>query len=205
MRNMLATLLFSQGTPMMLAGDEFARTQQGNNNAYCQDNLVSWVDWDVPASGLAMIRFVQRLTALRLRYRVLRRDSFLTGLPSESFGVKDVSWIDASGEELRGEEWSDGRHRCFGMLLDGRAQPTSAEPSGEDATLLMVLNAHHDVVPFTLPAHQGGRLWSVLVDTDAPDGPADVAHDFSRAMVPFAGVYAVAARSLVLYVLEAGG
>ena len=180
MRNMLATLLFSQGTPMLLAGDEFARTQQGNNNAYCQDNFVSWIDWDVTASGQAMIRFVQRLTALRLRYAVLRRDRFLTGLSSESFGLKDVTWIGASGNELRAEDWSDEGLRCFGMLLDGHALQTRVDESGEGASLLLVLNAHHDAVAFTLPSHPGGSGWSILVDT-ADVAHEDVAHDFSGA------------------------
>ncbi len=195
-RNLLATLLLSQGTPMILAGDEFARTQQGNNNAYCQDNDVSWIDWDVPASGQALIRFVQKLTTLRHHYPVLRRDRFLTGLFDEGLGIKDVTWINASGAELRDGDWSDGNMRCFGMLKDGRAQPTGIGRRGEDATMLIVLNAHHDQVNFTLPAHPGGSRWSALVDTNAPDREA--AELFSAG-----DIYQVTARSLLVFALEA--
>ena len=140
-RNFLATLLLSQGTPMLLAGDEFARTQNGNNNAYCQDNEISWVDWDITEKGQSLIRFVQRLTALRHKYPILRRSRFLTGDYNEELGVKDVTWINASGTEMKPEEWGDTNMRCFGMLMDGRAQPTGIRQRGEDATLLMVLNA----------------------------------------------------------------
>jgi len=196
MRNMLATLLCSQGTPMLLAGDEFARTQRGNNNAYCQHNYVSWVNWDVPAGGQALIRFVRKLIALRHRYPVLRRDRFVTGQQDESRGVRDVAWIGASGVELRDEDWSDGSMRCFGMLMDGRVQPAGVvEREGEDGTLLMVLNAHHEPVAFTLPAHRGGSGWSLLIDTNAPDrreergAPGDA--------------FPVAARSLLVFAMEA--
>src|SRR5207248_1821607 len=154
-RNFLGTLLLSQGTPMLLAGDEFARTQQGNNNAYCQDNEISWVDWDIGEEGEALIRFVQQLTALRHKYPILRRSRFLTGVYNEELGVKDVAWINASGAEMTPEEWGDMSMECFGMLMDGRAQPTGIRRRGEDATLLMVLNGYHDLVGFTLPETVG--------------------------------------------------
>src|SRR5690348_1601995 len=114
-RNFFATLLLSQGTPMLLAGDEFARTQQGNNNAYCQDNEISWVDWEIGEEGEALIRFVQQLTALRHKYPILRRSRFLTGVYNEELGVKDVTWINASGAEMKPEEWGDMSMECFGM------------------------------------------------------------------------------------------
>ena len=196
MRNMLATLLLSQGTPMLLAGDESARTQQGNNNAYCQDNDVSWVNWEVPESGRALTRFVQKLTKLRRQYPILRRERFLTGEFNGSLGIKDVTWINASGVEMRAEDWSDGHMRCFGKLLDGRAQPTGVGRRGDDATMLIVLNAHHDLVTFTLPVHPGGSRWSLLIDTNVPDREA-------AAGFPFGEVYDVPARSLLLFALEA--
>ena len=196
MRNMLATLLLSQGTPMLLAGDESARTQQGNNNAYCQDNDVSWLNWEVPESGLALTRFVQTLTKLRRQYPILRRERFLTGEFNEALGIKDVTWINASGAEMRAEDWSDGHMRCFGKLLDGRAQPTGVGRRGDDATMLLVLNAHHDLVTFTLPVHPGGRRWSLLIDTNAPD--RETAARFSSG-----AAYEVTPRSLLLFALEA--
>ena len=122
MRNMLATLLLSQGTPMLLAGDEFGRTQQGNNNAYCQDNEISWVDWNLVEPGESLIRFVKKLTALRRHYPILRRSRFLSGEMNEELGIREITWINASGKQMEQEQWSDDAMLCFGMLLDGRAQ-----------------------------------------------------------------------------------
>ena len=194
MRNMLSTLLLSQGTPMLLAGDEFARTQQGNNNAYCQDNAISWVDWKLAASNAAQIRLVQKLTALRHKYAILRRNRFLTGAYDEELEVKDLTWINASGAEMRSEDWSDGNMRCFGMLMDGRARPTGVRQRGTEATMLLVLNAHHDLVQFTLPACPGGDHWSVVLDTNAPE--SDTSESFAAG-----DVYQVTGRSLLLFAL----
>ena len=165
-KNVLATLLLSQGTPMLLAGDELGRTQRGNNNAYCLDSEISWLDWNIEKRGRSMIQFVQQLIRLRHNYLILRRSRFLTGDYNEELGVKDLTWINASGAEMRVEEWNDSNMHCFSMLMDGRAQPTGISRRGEDATLLMVLNAYNDLVKFTLPETVGGREWSLLVDTN---------------------------------------
>ena len=165
-KNVLATLLLSQGTPMLLAGDELGRTQRGNNNAYCLDSEISWLDWNIEKRGRSLIQFVQQLIRLRHNYPILRRSRFLTGDYNEELGVKDLTWINASGAEMRVEEWNDSNMHCFSMLMDGRAQPTGISRRGEDATLLMVLNAHNDLVKFTLPETVGGREWSLLVDTN---------------------------------------
>jgi hypothetical protein len=151
---------------MLLAGDELGRTQRGNNNAYCQDSEIGWLDWNIEKRGRSLIQFVQQLIRLRHNYPILRRSRFLTGDYNEELGVKDVTWINASGAEMRVEEWDDGDMHCFGMLMDGRAQPTGISRRGEDATLLMVLNAHNDLVKFTLPETMGGREWSLLIDTN---------------------------------------
>ncbi|HWI14240.1 MAG TPA: glycogen debranching enzyme GlgX, partial [Burkholderiales bacterium] len=193
-RNLLATLLLSQGTPMMLAGDEFGRTQRGNNNAYCQDNEISWVDWRYGDRGAALLRFTQRLTALRHEYPVLRRTRFLTGERNEALDVKDVTWMNASGAEMRDEDWLDGNMRAFGMLIDGRAQTTGVKRRGSDATILLVLNAHHDLVRFTLPACNGGGTWKLLVDTNVTENTKEPAFECGHA-------YEVTARSLLLFVL----
>src|SRR5437868_4270402 len=124
MKNMLATLLLSQGTPMILAGDERARSQQGNNNAYCQDNEISWLDWKTDDAIERLIRFVKKLTGLRHKYPVLRQKRFLSGTYNEELGVKDAAWVSATGAEMTSAEWDDGNTRCFGMLLDGRAPQT---------------------------------------------------------------------------------
>jgi isoamylase len=122
LRNFLATLLLSQGAPWYLPETNFGRTQQGNNNAYCQDNEISRVSWDIGEKGSSLIRFVQKLTALRQWYPILRRNRFLTGKYVEEVGAKDVTWINAKGAETTQEQWQDPGRACFGMLLDGRAQ-----------------------------------------------------------------------------------
>jgi glycogen operon protein len=194
MRNFLATLLLSQGTPMVLAGDEFARTQQGNNNAYCQDNEISWLNWNIDERGQSLTRFVQKVTALRHRYPILRRNRFLTGTYDEELEVRDLTWINASGAEMRNEDWSDGLMRCFGMLIDGRAQPTGVRQRGTEATMLLVLNAHHDLVQFKLPEAPGGTGWRLLIDTNVPENGAEP--DFS-----VGDEYGVTGRSLLLFAL----
>jgi glycogen operon protein len=130
MRNFFATLLLSQGTPMIVAGDEFARTQHGNNNAYCQDSEIGWVNWDLSEDGKALLKFVKRLIKLRLAYPILRRGRFLVGDYNEDIGVKDVTWLAADGSEMTTEHWHDPHNRCLGMLLDGRAQETGIRRQG---------------------------------------------------------------------------
>jgi isoamylase len=195
MRNMLGTLLLSQGTPMMLAGDEFARTQKGNNNAYCQDDEISWVDWSLAKRNETQVKFVQKVIALRHKYPVLRRNRFLTAEYNEELGVKDVTWINANGSEMQGSQWADANMRCFGMLMDGRAQTSGVRQLGHDATLLLVLNVHQDLVQFTLPKCVGGDRWSLLVDTNAPDGPEGNTFKMEAA-------YGVTAHSLLLFELQ---
>ncbi len=169
MRNMLATLLFSQGTPMLLAGDEFGRTQQGNNNAYAQDNEISWLNWDLDTRGKAQIEFVKRLCAMRHKYAILRRNLFFTGAFDEELEVKDLTWINAAGTEMQDHDWADTQMLCFGMLIDGRARPTGVRQRGTEATLLIVMNAYHDLVEFAMPVIPGGGSWDLLIDTNIPD------------------------------------
>ena len=194
MKTMLATLLLSQGTPMLLAGDEFGRTQNGNNNAYCQDNEISWLDWNHEDREERLIAFVRKLTGLRHQYPILRRARFLTGEYNEELGVKDVTWINANGEEMRQEHWDDVNVRCFGMLLDGRAQETGIRRRGELATLLIIFNSWQDVVRFALPAASGGRGWTLRADTNFPDSTEEP-------QFPIGHSYEVTARSLLLFQL----
>src|SRR5436190_7188131 len=131
MRNFLATLLFSQGTPMILAGDEFARTQKGNNNAYAQDNEISWIDWDaIDDDARALTGFTRKLIQLRKDLPVLRRNRFLTGAFDDELQVKDVAWLSPTGAELTQEQWNDAKARSLGVLLDGRAQSTGIRKRG---------------------------------------------------------------------------
>jgi len=196
-RNLLSTLLLSQGTPMILAGDEFGRTQKGNNNAYCQDNEISWVDWEgIDEDGRALTEFVRNLTTLRHRLPVLRRSRFLTGEYNEALDVTDARWLSPDGTDLTPEQWADPLMRCFGLVIDGRAQASGIRRPASDATLLLVLNAHHDVVNFTLPEVPEGERWTCLLDTNMP----------VRAELPQFSAgddYQVTARSLLLFALEA--
>jgi glycogen operon protein len=198
MRNLLSTLLLARGTPMLLAGDEFARSQGGNNNAYAQDNEISWIDWEgIDDDGRALASFVRKLLTIRGALPMLRRGRFLTGTYDEELGVKDVTWLTPSGDEMNPEHWSDGNARCLGVLLDGRAQETGIRRIGTDATLLLVLNAHDDIVRFKLPEAVGGRQWLCLVDTNQAET------DFARH--PFGHEYEVTARSLLLFILQPTG
>ena len=168
MRNMMATLLLSQGTPMILAGDEFARTQQGNNNAYCQDNEISWIDWSRLEQHQTLFQFTRRLIQLRQDYPILRRQRFMTGDWDEDLEVRDVTWINCDGEQMRDQNWTDNSVRCFAMLMDGRAKVSGIRRAGTDATLLMILNSFHDVLEFTMPPCSGGAHWQLLLDTNRP-------------------------------------
>ncbi len=196
MRNMLATLLLSRGTPMILAGDEFARTQDGNNNAYCQDNEVSWVNWErISEDQKGLTKFVQTLIAIRRALPMLRRGRFLTGEFDEEIGVRDVTWLTPAGEEMTPDQWEDTNARCVGVLLDGRAQETGIRRIGTDSTLLQILNAHNDVVRFRLPEAVGGTEWVRLIDTTLSEGDGLERFQFGHE-------YHVTGRSLALFVLR---
>jgi isoamylase len=192
-RNFLATLLLSQGTPMLLAGDEFGRTQRGNNNAYCQDNEISWLDWSASDSGVPLQQFVRELTALRAKFPILRRRRFLTGQYDEEYGVKDVTWIAPSGEEMQQQDWS-AEAKCFGMLMDGRSQSQGLRERGTDATLLLVFNSHHEPADLTLPPCNGGSAWRLLIDTA-------VERVTGRQDFRVLEHYAISERSLLLFEL----
>jgi len=194
MKNLLATLLLSQGTPMLLAGDEFGRTQQGNNNAYCQDNEISWLHWNHDDREQRLISFVRKLTGLREKYPILRRARWLTGEYNEELEVKDVTWINTAGEEMRQDQWDDPHTRVFGMLLDGRAQETGIRRRGELATLLIIFHPWQDVVKFKLPAATGGSAWTLRADTNFPDAVEEPQFGIGH-------VYEVTARSLLLFQL----
>jgi glycogen operon protein len=194
-RNFLGTLLLSQGTPMLLAGDEFGRTQKGNNNAYCQDTEIGWLDWNISEKGKSLIQFVKKLAGLRHKYPILRRNRFLTGQIAEEIGVKDVTWINANGSEMTTDQWQDTKMRCFGMLLDGRAQATGIRRSSMDATVLLIINGHSDLVEFTLPECYGGMQWSLLVDTN-------IAESNEKGVFDPGDKYGVTARSFLVFVLR---
>jgi isoamylase len=194
-RNMLATLLFAQGTPMLLGGDEFGRTQKGNNNAYCQDSEISWFDWDWTEEGKDLHAFTKRLISLLGDCSVLRRSRFLTGEHDPHLDVRDVTWINANGAPMEEEHWKDGNVKCFGMLLDGRAQKTGIRKQADDQTMLLVLNGFEGLVDFTMPQAFGGKGWKLLIDTNIPDAPGGQTFDFGS-------IYQVTGRSLLLMSLQ---
>ncbi|MFZ5558417.1 MAG: glycogen debranching protein GlgX [Pseudomonadota bacterium] len=193
-RNLLATLLLSQGTPMLLAGDEMGRSQRGNNNAYCQDNEVSWVDWRIDEDGRKLIRFVERLIRLRHRHPVFHRRDFFQGRPLHGGGAKDLVWLKPEGGEMTDEEWDQHHARCLGVYLAGEVL-TETDRRGQpltDANFLILFNAHHETVPFRLPGFAATARWLVLLDTAYEDGLARDGTIDPRAE------YALQGRSLAL-------
>ncbi|VVB48913.1 Glycogen operon protein GlgX [Beijerinckiaceae bacterium RH CH11] len=202
-RNILTTLFVSQGLPMLLAGDEFGRTQHGNNNAYCQDNAIGWVDWSLLSApdepekpGNALYAFTQKLAQLRHDYPILRRERFLTGHYNEELDVKDVTWMRPDGKEMQDADWSDGNAHSLAVLLDGRAQPTGIKKRGSDTTLLLCFNAYHDVVRFKLIKMAGAEKWVRLLDTNQPE--AEEGTSFKPGQD-----YDVTGRSVVIFRLQA--
>jgi len=172
MRNFIATLFFSQGVPMLLAGDELGRSQGGNNNAYCQDNEISWVHWLLDGEAQALHAFTQRAIALRNKHPLFRRRTFFRGRAVHESEAKDIVWLNPDGREMTDEEWSQGFARCLGAHLSGRGL-TERDEHGkpvEDDDLMLLVNAHHDAIPFKLPAAGNASVWFVRLDTDTDDG-----------------------------------
>ena len=161
-RNLLATLLLSQGVPMLLAGDEFARTQRGNNNAYCQDNELSWVDWQLAEQRSWLTAFVRQLLTLRKQAQGLRRDTFLKGARQADREHKDVSWRHPLGHELTAADWHEPGARALGVLVGHAFSDPHGTPNGH---LLFLCNASGDPVEFHLPAPKSGAVWQLLFDT----------------------------------------
>jgi isoamylase len=167
MRDFIATLAFSQGVPMLSHGDEIARTQHGNNNAYAQDNETTWVDWDIDAERRQLLAFTRKCFNLRHSHAVLRRRHFFRGEPTVKGGTKDVSWIRPDGRELTGRDWGDSSNQALGMLIwgdatdetDDRGRPIVGE------TLLLIVNSGAEPLQFKLPSVDGGGIWTQLVDT----------------------------------------
>jgi len=171
-RNLLTTLILSIGTPMITAGDEFARTQGGNNNAYCQDNETSWIDWDLDDDQQQQLHFTRRLLALRARHSIFRRRAFLTGQASSPGGLPDVWWFRRDGRRMTAHDWESPDMRVLGMFLNGEEIRRRGD-RGErlvDDTFILLLNAGHEDVTFRLPARRYGRRWILELTTAAASG-----------------------------------
>jgi isoamylase len=168
-RNFLATLFLSQGIPMLLGGDEMGRTQGGNNNAYCQDNEISWFDWEHVDQGL--LEFTARLIGLRREHPVFRRRRWFLGTRIHGEGVRDIGWFRPDGELMSDEDWSHGFAKSLGVFLNGDAIP-SLDPRGErvtDDSFHVLFNAHHEPLPFRLPNRpEWGERWKKVLDTNEP-------------------------------------
>ncbi|MEU6429016.1 glycogen debranching protein GlgX [Microbispora sp. NPDC046973] len=174
-RNLLTTLFVSQGVPMLLAGDEFGRTQHGNNNAYCQDNEISWIDWSLVRQEGDLLEFVRRLAALRRAHPVFRRRRFFQGR-TVGDGSRDVIWLTPSGTEMTDADWHTGYAKSLAVYVNGEAI-SEPGPRGErirDETFLLLINAHHENLTFALPGPELGAAWRPVLDTadeDVRDDP----------------------------------
>ncbi len=167
MRNFLATLLISQGVPMISGGDEFGRTQKGNNNAYCQDNEITWYDWNLRPEQKSLLDFFRKLLKLRKSSPVLKRRRFFHGRPIRGSKINDISWFSPSGQEMTDEEWNSDFVRSIGVRLAGDAI-NEVDAKGNPLvgnTLLMIFNAHFEPVPFVLPAHSAGIQYCMELNT----------------------------------------
>ena len=175
MRNMFATLLCSQGIPMICGGDEVARTQQGNNNAYCQDNVISWTNWDLDDSQKDLLEFVSKLIHLRLEHPVLHRRRFFTGRepgdPDDK--IPQVEWMDHTGSIMDMEDWSNTHAFSVMIYLNGSDIPEADWYGNQmvDNNFILIFNAHYEPIMFTLPDERYGKKWCLVVDTHNPKGP----------------------------------
>jgi glycogen operon protein len=198
LRTFLATLFLSQGVPMMLGGDEIARTQQGNNNAYCQDNEISWFDWDFNDAARGLLEFTRGLIAFRKEHPVLRRRRYFEGIFAPGAEIKDLTWFKLNGTEVMDEDWSDSEARSLALRLAGEAID-EREPEGgaiSDETLLVLLNAYHEDLVFMLPeaGGDGPCRWERLMDTEAASPPAP-----SGVYCDVGATYSLAGRALALF------
>ena len=192
-RNLMATLLLSQGVPMISGGDELGRTQQGNNNAYCQDNEISWTRWDLTPLQRDFLEFTRRLIEVRREQPVLRRRRFFRGRAVRGAGVKDIAWFEPSGAEMTDESWTAGFVRSLGVRLEGHAIDEVDEKGGPIVgdTLLVLLNGHHEPMTFSVPEEGAGDRWVLLIDTNHSAVPDEG--------LPGGARYELDGRSLALF------
>jgi glycogen operon protein len=170
-RNFLMTLFLSQGVPMLSGGDEWGRTQNGNNNAYCQDNEISWFNWERDEKQNQFVEFTRKLIQLRKDHPVFRRPKFFQGRRIRGSETRDVMWFNPGGSEMSEEEWTSPFVRCLGMLLSGDTMDVlnfEGEPIRDD-TFLLLINAHYEPIPFVLPGQEHIE-WQLVLDTMDPNG-----------------------------------
>jgi glycogen operon protein len=195
-RNLLGALLLSQGVPMLQAGDEHGRSQHGNNNAYCQDNEISWLDWTDTERRRRLYEFTTRMIALRRAHPIFRRRNFFSGEIAGGSATKDIVWLKPDGIEMTPEEWAKDFARCLGVYLagDALAETDRVARPVRDASFLMLFNAHHDEIPFKLPDIGGIAAWFAQFDTALENGTP------AASTTPAGAEYPLQGRSLVLLV-----
>ncbi|MFD6881309.1 MULTISPECIES: glycogen debranching protein GlgX [unclassified Rhodococcus (in: high G+C Gram-positive bacteria)] len=172
-RNILATLVLSQGTPMLAHGDEMGRSQRGNNNVYCQDNELSWMDWSLAEANADLVAFTRNVIALRTEHPVFRRRRFFEGRPIRSGDQsRDIAWLTPSGEEMTPEHWDSGFGKSLAVFLNGEGIPEPDQRGQRvvDTSFLLCFNAHHEPIEFVTPDGAHADEWSVAIDTDVADG-----------------------------------
>jgi len=192
-RNLMATLLLSAGVPMILAGDEIGHSQQGNNNAYCQDNETTWLNWDLTVKQQEFCRFVRSVINLRKIQPVFQRRKFFLGRQIDGANVPDIAWFQPSGEEMSDKAWNAGYTQCLGVLLPGNLicdVDKRGDPIAGDSITLLV-NAHHQPIPFALPSLGEDQEWERLIDTADPEA-ATIKHKSGEQ-------YEIAGRSMVIF------
>jgi len=169
-RNFLATLMLSQGIPMLLLGDELGRSQQGNNNSYCQDNEISWLDWNLTAENSALLDFTRQLVHLRRQHPIFRRRKWFQGRAIHGSGVHDIGWFNADGSEMTQEQWYNGFTKTISIFLNGE-ELIAPGAKGEriiDDSFLLFFNTHYEMIEFTQPTGLQAWEWEVVIDTKEP-------------------------------------
>ena len=198
-RNFIATLLLSQGLPMLLAGDELGNSQRGNNNAYCQDNPIGWIDWHNPEEEGDLFEFTRSLIRLRLAHPVFRRPRFFHGKMMPHMQIKDITWLKPDGSEMTAEDWRDSGTRTLGLLLGGDPGDEFISLLGypeRDDSFLLLLNAHDHPVAYVLPAADQRVLWEKLIETTWPEPPAERLYRAGES-------FEVARRAMVVFIARA--
>jgi glycogen operon protein len=179
---------------MLVAGDELGRSQQGNNNAYCQDNPISWLKWELKQPERELLEFTQRIISLRKAHPLFRRNYFFKGRPIRGGEVKDIIWLNPDGAEISDEDWNQAFSRCLGVYYAGGKMIETDERGKllKDDNLLLLLNAHHEDIAFMLPEYEAQHTWDVLLDTKNAIGTPDITR------YQAGQTYPLSARALVL-------